>query len=53
VAKGEWITLGIGFAAVILFLFIGRFCPNERKKLLKAIDEHFANAPKTRQRVRG
>lgn len=53
VAKGEWIALAFGCAAVLVLCLVGWCWPNDRKKLLKTIDEHFAKAPKSRQRVRG
>ncbi|MBI6918188.1 hypothetical protein JET68_05195 [Pseudomonas monteilii] len=53
VAKGEWIALAFGSVAVVVLCLVGSCWPNDRKKLLKAIDEHFAKAPKSRQRVRG
>jgi hypothetical protein len=50
---GEWITLGAGvFISIILYAF-GLALPNDRKRVMKEIKEHFNNAPKHRQVVPG
>ena len=44
--KGEWIALAIGiFISVILYI-VGLCFPNDRKKLMKKLKEHFDNSPK-------
>lgn len=50
---GEWIALGIGFAISIILYLIGFALPNDRKRVMKAIQEHFKNSPKQRQLVKG
>jgi hypothetical protein len=52
-SKGEWNTLGAGSALALLIFAVGFFMPNEKKQVMRAIDKHFKNAPKSRQQVRG
>lgn len=52
-SSGEWWTLGAGVGLVVVLFLIGCVCKNEKKDLLKAIDEHFRTAPKVRRRVEG
>jgi hypothetical protein len=47
--KGEWIALCIGIAVAIILYIIGLFLPNDRKKIMKKLKEHFDNSPKKRQ----
>ena len=50
---GEWIAIAIGgFVSAILFV-AGLFLPNEKKRVMSEIDNHFENAPKKRQLVQG
>ncbi|WP_286901883.1 hypothetical protein [Vreelandella sedimenti] len=50
---GEWIALSVGvFFAVVLY-GIGLALPNERKRVMKEIQDHFKNSPKQRQVVPG
>ena len=53
VAKGEWWALGLGCGAILVLCAIGYFCPNDKRTLMKAIDQHFTDAPKVRRRVGG
>jgi len=50
---GEWVALGVGFIVSILLYLIGLALPNDRKKIMKKIQEHFKNSPKQRQVVKG
>lgn len=50
VSQSEWAALGLA-ASLVLFL-TSKFIPNEKKELLKRMDQHFKSAPKTRQFVR-
>ena len=53
ISKAEWITLFAGFA-VSAILYVLDFClPNERKSAMKIIEQHFKNAPKSRQIIQG
>ncbi len=53
IAKGEWLALGFGAGLTVFLCLIGLLCPNEKRALMKAIDKHFADAPKVRRRVGG
>ncbi len=50
---GEWVALGVGFITSILLYLIGLMLPNDRKKIMKNIQDHFKNSPKQRQVVKG
>lgn len=50
---GEWIALGAGVAISIVLYFVGLALPNDRKRVMKEIKEHFNTAPKHRQVVPG
>lgn len=50
---GEWIALGVGIIVSILFYLIGLALPNDRKKIMKKIQDHFNTSPKQRQVVKG
>lgn len=50
--KGEWIALSIGVITAIVLYIIGLFLPNDRKKIMKKLQDHFDNSPKKRQLVR-
>lgn len=52
VSKGEWVTLGGGVTVVLILCFLGFCLPSDKKKVMKAINEHFKTAPKTRHPVR-
>jgi hypothetical protein len=52
ISKGVWIAFLCGFAASVVPYFIGFVLPNKRKKVMKKIEEHFKNAPTTRQAYR-
>ncbi|WP_154946646.1 hypothetical protein [Pseudomonas fluorescens] len=52
VSKGEWVTLGGGACLVLVLFLLGLFLPSDKKKIMKAISEHFKNAPKSRHPVR-
>jgi len=46
VYKGEWIALAIGIILAIVLYLVGLFLPNDRKKIMKKLQEHFDNSPK-------
>jgi len=50
---GEWIALGAGVAISIVLYLVGLALPNDRKRVMKEIKEHFNTAPKQRQVVPG
>ncbi|WP_194441047.1 hypothetical protein [Pseudoalteromonas simplex] len=50
---GEWIALGAGVAISIVLYLVGLALPNDRKRVMKDIKEHFNSAPKQRQVVPG
>lgn len=50
---GEWVALGLGFLLSVILYLIGMALPNDRKKIMKDIQEHFKNSPKQRQVVKG
>lgn len=52
VSQSEWAALAACLAASLVFFLISKFIPNEKKELLKRMDQHFKSAPKTRQFVR-
>ncbi len=49
ISKGEWVALGIGIALSVVMYCIGLCFPNDRKKVMKKIEEHFKEAPTKRQ----
>lgn len=50
---GEWIALGVGVVVAIVLYGIGLVLPNERKRVMREIQNHFKNSPKQRQVVSG
>jgi hypothetical protein len=50
---GEWIALGCGIALSFILYFIGLVLPNNRKRVMKEIQNHFKSSPKQRQVVQG
>ena len=42
---GEWIAVLIGIAIAITLFVVGRIFPNDRKKIMKNLKEHFDNSP--------
>lgn len=50
---GEWLALGAGVLVCIVLYLIGVALPNDRKLIMKNIQEHFTNSPKQRQVVKG
>lgn len=50
---GEWVALGVGVVAAIVLYGIGLVLPNERKRVMREIQDHFKNSPKQRQVVSG
>ena len=46
---GEWIALAAGGIISICLYAIGYFLPNERKDVMKRIEDHFKQAPTSRQ----
>ena len=53
ITNGEWIAFGCGVFISASLYFIGLKLPNERKKVMNDIENHFKNAPKSRQAVKG
>lgn len=53
VSQAEWATLAAGLAVSLLLFIAGKLMPNEKKKLINSMSEHFRSAPKSRQIVRG
>lgn len=53
ISKGEWIAFCSGLVAAIILYLVGLLLPNNRKKVMKAIEQHFNNAPARRQAYRG
>lgn len=47
--KGEWIALAVGVIISAILYLIGFFLPNDRKKLMKKLKNHFDKSPKKRQ----
>ena len=47
--KGEWIALGVGILISVALYLVGLLIPNDRKRLMKKLKEHFDNSPKKRQ----
>ena len=50
---GEWIAIFVGIAVAVVMYIIGYFFPNERKKAIKKIDEHFNTSPTRRSALKG
>ncbi|NOU26054.1 MAG: hypothetical protein HOO90_11035 [Methylotenera sp.] len=50
---GEWIALALGFVLTLILYLIGLRLPNDRKKVMNNIEEHFNKSPKKRQVVKG
>lgn len=53
ITKGEWIAFDFGVGISVILYIIGVCLPNERKKVMNDIENHFKNAPKSRQAVKG
>jgi hypothetical protein len=53
VSQSEWTALAACLAVSLVLFVVSKFTPNEKKELLKRMDQHFKSAPKTRQFVRG
>lgn len=53
ISKGEWIALSVGSIISVIFYIIGMCLPNNRKKVMKEIEDHFKNAPTKRQAFKG
>ncbi len=51
--KGEYITLFIGLGLALLIYLVGLALPNNKKKVMKNIQEHFENSPKKKQIIKG
>ena len=47
--KGEWLALAVGLIISIILYVIGLLLPNDRKKIMNKLKEHFDNSPKKRQ----
>lgn len=50
---GEWIAFGSAIVVSAVLYSFGLFLPNDRKRVMKQIQEHFKSAPKQRQVVKG
>ena len=53
VSQSEWIALFVCLAVCFVLFLLSKLIPNEKKELLKRMDQHFKSAPKTQQFVRG
>jgi hypothetical protein len=53
VSQSEWTTFAIGLMISFILFVLSKAMPNEKKKLLNRISQHFKSAPKSRQLVRG
>lgn len=49
---GEWIACGAGILLSIILYLIGIAMPNEQKKVMKKMEEHFKKAPITKHLMR-
>lgn len=49
---GEWVALWVGIIIAIILYLIGLAFPNDRKKIMKKLKEHFDNSPKKRQMLK-
>ena len=49
ISKGEWVALGVGIVLSLVLYAIGLCLPNNRKKVMKKIENHFKDAPTKRQ----
>jgi len=49
ISKGEWVALGAGIVLFVALYIIGLCLPNNHKKVMKKIEEHFKEAPTKRQ----
>jgi hypothetical protein len=50
---GEWIAFGSAVVVSFVLYFIGLLLPNDRKRVMTEIQDHFKSAPKQRQVVKG
>lgn len=53
VSQSEWITLGICTAITLVLFGLSKIIPNEKKKLLEKMSQHFKSAPKSHQFIKG
>ncbi|MCX2817442.1 MULTISPECIES: hypothetical protein [unclassified Pseudomonas] len=49
----EWVIIAGGLAVCAIFRLLGSALPSEKKKVMKAIEDHFRSMPKTRQPIKG
>lgn len=49
IKKGEWIALTVGLLFSGVMYLIGSLMPNKRKETMNRIEEHFKQAPTSRQ----
>lgn len=49
---GEWIACGVGLILSLILYGLGLILPNEKKRVMKQIAEHFSKAPRTKHIVR-
>lgn len=49
----EWSTLGVGVALAVALYAAGLALPNERRKTMKKIAEHFRNSPASHHLLKG
>lgn len=53
VTASEWAALFIAIAITIILYFIGKCMPSDRSKLIEKMTQHFKDAPKSRQIIKG
>jgi len=53
VSASEWTALIIGLVLAAILYTASHYLPNEKNKLMKRMDQHFKDAPKSRQIFRG
>jgi hypothetical protein len=52
-ANNEWWVLGIGVLVCLAMWGVGLRLPSEKKKVMELMGHHFANSPKSRQKIGG
>ncbi|MDY7841548.1 hypothetical protein UXA24_11260 [Aeromonas caviae] len=53
IANGEYITFLLGLGAAVVLYAIGLLMPNDRRAVMKSIQEHFKKSPKQRRMYKG
>lgn len=49
---GEWIACGVGLILSLILYGLGFILPNEKKRVMQQMAEHFKKAPRTKHLVR-